>query len=186
MPDRKPLALDDEIFTSVASYQLDAIASLRLYFSSDNPEYAMRFVGKSFSEIEANLQERLDETDIRSSFALLSRLEALFRADYRERCTQKRKDPLSKAFISLYKTKKNGKQRKEKVRLDDEIFTLWEEKHPETKKLIGELKGAFRFRHWVAHGRYWQPRLGSQYDFEGVYILAESVWSNFPLHGLNC
>jgi hypothetical protein len=52
------------------------------------------------------------------------------------------------------------------------------------RKLIGDLRGAFNFRHWLAHGRYWEPKLGRNYDFVTVYGLAASVLSSFPLLGL--
>ena len=48
-------------------------------------------------------------------------------------------------------------------------------------KLIGDLRGAFRFRHWLAHGRYWNPKLGQKYDFVSVYSLAANVLGDFPL-----
>jgi len=51
--------------------------------------------------------------------------------------------------------------------------------YPDMSSLIGELKGAFRFRHWLAHGRYFQP--GRKYDYRGLYVLAINVLTNFPL-----
>lgn len=41
-----------------------------------------------------------------------------------------------------------------------------------SKALLGELAGAFRYRHWLAHGRYWQPKLGRKYDYLSVFGLA--------------
>jgi hypothetical protein len=51
-------------------------------------------------------------------------------------------------------------------------------------KVIGDLKGAFKYRHWLAHGRYWEPKLGQKYDYYSVYILAESIFGSFPFEGM--
>lgn len=159
----------------IAAYHEDTISSLRLFFSNSNPNFIIRFLGKNRSEIEAELAERLNETDFRSSLAILSRLEAAFRIDYEQRCKQKKRDPVSKAFRVFYK-----KQR-EKVQLEEQIFVTWREKRPETAQLISQLKGAFKFRHWLAHGTYWEPKLGRKYDYKDIYALAENVFGCFEL-----
>jgi hypothetical protein len=51
--------------------------------------------------------------------------------------------------------------------------------------LIGELRSAFKFRNWLAHGRYWTPKLGRNYDFESLYLLADAVFSPLPLRGID-
>jgi hypothetical protein len=105
----------------------------------------------------------------------MTRIEAAFRIDYRLRCRKKRTDGLSVAFRRLHKT--YG----ERVSLEDTIFETWRSLHPGTSRLVGELKGAFRFRHWLAHGRHFQPKLGGKYDYQGVYLLAVNVLAQFPL-----
>ena len=127
----------------------------------------------------AELSDRLDETDLRSSLAVLSQVEAAFRLDFAERCEKKKYDSLSKAFIALYR------KHRERVRLREDIFATWRQNHPETHQIISELNGAFKLRHWLAHGRYWKPSLGRKYDYQYIYNLADSVFENFPLVGLN-
>ena len=34
---------------------------------------------------------------------------------------------------------------------------------------------AFKYRHWLAHGRYWEPKLGRIYDYYSLYDLAYSM-----------
>jgi hypothetical protein len=46
--------------------------------------------------------------------------------------------------------------------------------------LIDDIKAAFRFRHWLAHGRYYTPKLGRQFDYRYLYELAEQVFESFP------
>ena len=45
---------------------------------------------------------------------------------------------------------------------------------PAPSRLIGDVRGAFKFRHWVAHGRYWVAKLGRKYDFAYVHLLASA------------
>jgi hypothetical protein len=104
-------------------------------------------------------------------------MEAIFRIDYEQRCYLKKKDPLSRAFRDLHK------HRRSNVSLEEEIFDLWKEYTNGAKQLISELKGAFKYRHWLAHGRYWTPKLGRKYDFVSLYALATNVLSSLPLLG---
>jgi hypothetical protein len=47
--------------------------------------------------------------------------------------------------------------------------------------IIGELRGAFKFRHWLAHGRYWKPKFGRRYDFNDIYTIADIALKHFDL-----
>ena len=59
--------------------------------------------------------------------------------------------------------------------------------HDEWKKVAGIkastisfLKDAFKYRHWLAHGRYWTLKAGKKrYDFYELYNLAAEV-DTFP------
>jgi hypothetical protein len=66
------------------------------------------------------------------------------------------------------------------VSLEDDILGLWSQHHPTLKKRIGEFRGALKLRHWLAHGRYWIPKLGRKYDFADVYLLATIILGEFP------
>jgi len=165
----------------VAEYHQDTVAALRTYFrlASGRPSFVARFAGYSYSEVEQELADRVNETDMRSALAVMSRIEAAFRIDYTERCRRKMSDDISIAFRRLHK--KHGKR----VSLEENVFETWRTVYPGTSSLIGELKGAFKFRHWLAHGRYFQPKLGRKYDYQYIYILAINVLSNFPLVAQN-
>ncbi len=116
---------------------MDTESSLRLFYTDVNPNFLTRFFGYNNIEIETELVERLEETDLRSSFAVLSRLEAIFRIDYRIRCVGRKRDSLSRAFRELYRTQQ------EKVGLESDIFETWKSIYPGTKAIVSELKGAF-------------------------------------------
>jgi len=125
------------------------------------------------------LGERVEEADLTSSLTVLAAVEAAFRIDYLKRCYGKKKDPVSRALRGIYKKKQ------EKASLEDEIFEAWISNSSGTRTLIGELRGAFRFRHWLAHGRYWTAKLGRRYDFDDVFTLADQTLQSFPFYGFD-
>ncbi|MGB7132439.1 MAG: hypothetical protein WBD59_16615 [Candidatus Sulfotelmatobacter sp.] len=69
--------------------------------------------------------------------------------------------------------------------MDEDILEAWSEHSSGSRQLIAELRGAFNFRHWLAHGSYWVPKLGRKYDFNFVYSLADDVLEAFPLQRLD-
>jgi hypothetical protein len=145
----------------IAAYHNDVVDSLKSYFFGWRP---------------GDLAARIEETDLRSAFFILTTLEAAFRVDYLCRCQKRKKDVVSKAFCVIYKSQKKN------ARLDEDIFETWKEKSSAPgPRLISELRGAFKLRHWLAHGRYWEPTLGRKYDFNFVYSLADDVFSAFEL-----
>jgi hypothetical protein len=169
-PAQQPVSLVD-----LAGYHRDAESSLRLYFTPVNPDFTVRFASDRPSEVEAKLADRLSETDMRFALAIMARVEAAFRIDYQQRCEKKKPDPISIAFRAL------SKARGRNVRLEDDIWEVWRQSHPSTRPLISQLRSVFKFRHWLAHGRYWQ--VGSKYDFQTLYLLADGVLATFPLYG---
>jgi hypothetical protein len=158
----------------LAAYHEDIVASLRLYFSSAAPTFTTRFTGLSLDEVDVELTRRLDESELRSAFALLTSLEASFRIDFDSRCRQRLKDDLSIFFREVEKT------RGDRVRLDEDILEGWKRYTSAETILINQLRGAFNFRHWLAHGRYWTPKLGREYDFGFVYTMTSAIVSGFP------
>jgi hypothetical protein len=159
----------------LADYHRDAEASLRLYFSPGSPNFAALFTGYRPIDVTTQLTERLSETDMRSALVVMARVEAAFRADYKYRSKNKDADVVSRAFRRIFK------QRREMARLDEDIWETWRQNVPSTKPLISQLRSMFKFRHWLAHGRYWQ--VGNKYDFQTVYELADAVLASFPLYG---
>ena len=161
---------------AIAEYHNDVDRSLRLFFSELSPSFTVRFFGLTTDEIRNELLARLEETDQRSAFFVLTSLEAAFKVDYQFRCRKKLKDALSREFRELYK------RREMRVHLEEDIFEAWKEHHPETRRFIAEMKGAFKFRHWMAHGRFGEQRFGrKKYDFAFLFSLADSILTALPL-----
>lgn len=170
----KPLKIDD-----IAIYYSDTETSLRLYFSKENPKFEQRFSGYTVEELASELNDRIDELGRTASLSLLATLEASFRMDYSHRCRKRKKDPLSRVLRDIYKAKGN------KASLEEDILDAWKENTRGATKYIGDLKGAYKYRHWLAHGRYWTPKMGrADYDYTTIYQLAEIILNNFPFDGL--
>ena len=160
----------------IGAHHQDLESSLKLYFSVGSPSYLLRFAGYAATEVNDELGERLVETDLTSSLAALASVEAAFRIDYLQRCYRRGKDPVSRAFRNIYKAKQ------QQASLEDEIFEVWVDNSSVPRSIIGELRGALRFRHWLAHGRYWTPKLGRRYDFNDLFALADLTLRSFPFH----
>lgn len=166
MPSLVPLA-------DIADYHTAIETSLRLYFSSVNPSYAGLFIAYSKSEVKKELDNRIEETDFRSSLVALARMEATLRLDYQCRCKGKRADGVSIAFRKWHKTWGDH------ARLDD-IFAIWSNHHNyPMKMMIGEVRAMFRFRHWLAHGRHWNPH--KKHSFWDVYSAVDLLTENLGL-----
>lgn len=159
---------------NIADYHVDATASLRLYYSNSHAEYVVRFATYRPREVTEEFAERLQETEMRSTLAVLARVEAAFRQDYKVRGRSKMADPISVDFRKIFRT------RGDRVRLDDEILETWRRHiEPMDRVHIGQLRGMFKYRHWLAHGRYWE--VGRQHAFADVYLLADAILSTFDL-----
>lgn len=154
----------------IADYRARAISALRLYYSIDNPKFTYIFTNKAIVEIQKELNEVRNELDLQFSLGLLSAIEALFRIDFAIRCEKRYKDDLSRRFRKLYE------HYGLRAHLEDDILAAWEEHTTGMTGLLNELRQAFRFRHWIAHGRYWLLKVKvERFDFSYLYILASTL-----------
>jgi hypothetical protein len=157
----------------IAEYHNDTVDALAFFLQALWEQKYPRFVGYSLAKFEDLLQNRIRETDLRSSFAILAAIEAALRNDYEFRATKRRKDALSKAFREIYKKKPK------KVRFDEDLLDLWVQHYPGLRKVVGELRGALDFRHWLAHGRSWDRPVHGRFDFFNIYNLAATLFAEF-------
>jgi len=149
--------------------------SLKLFFSDNNPEYLSSFVGYTPREILEELQYQISEVERDACLNLLAAIEALFRLDYAIRCEEKDKAKISRRFRELFS------EYQYRLPLETGLFEEWKNLTSVKSSVISYLKGAFKYRHWLAHGRYWTLKAGKpKYDFYDLYILALEV-NNFPL-----
>jgi hypothetical protein len=159
--------------SDIHAYHATTDSSLRFYYTESCPDFVVRCFGYTDIEVADELGDHLEETELRSSLALLTRIEAALRIDFETRCKRRKRDKLTREFRKL------RSKRQDRVRLD-ELLEIWKSEHPQLSPLIKDLSGAFRFRHWLAHGRYWTPKLGRKYDYTTVLIITESVFVSFP------
>lgn len=152
----------------------DIESSIQLYFSESNPEAKILFAGKTKIELDDQLASVLEENAKLVSMSLLSAIEAAFRIDYLQRCYKRKSDSLSRTFRKIHQEKGA------RASLEDDIFDTWKAHSSVPKQVVYDLKSAFRYRHWLAHGRYW-PKLGRKYDYFSIYTLGQTVLSSFPL-----
>ncbi len=171
MPDRVTFSSPPDI-EQLARYYDDVAKSLRLYFSPAAPSFSVRFANQRPDEIQSEMKERLHELEMATILIMFSAIEAAFRIDYIQRCYRREKDAMSKAFRHLHKKKGI------RVSLEDEILEVWKKHTAGSGSIIGKLRAAFNFRHWLAHGRYWQPRF-PPYDYLAVYSLAQAAMTLF-------
>jgi hypothetical protein len=157
-------------FDEMVNHHQDVESSLTHYFSHVSRQYTIHLERYS----KEKLRFRLSENDKSTIFTLLAAVEAAFRIDHLQRSYQRKKDKLSKAFRALHQ------QKGSRASLEEDILSAWKEHTSVPAKLIGDLRGAFKYRHWLAHGRYWTPKLGQKYDYDSVYELTETVFKSFP------
>jgi len=175
MPDSRFSIVPQLGLDEIASHRDDSVASLKLYFSAVSPNFPIRFAGQPATAVQSQLSQRIEESELSSTFTLLSRLEATFRVDFDCRCRKRLKDDLSHYFRDI------EKRQGDRVRLDDDILEGWRlHSSGYPSPLIGQIRAAFKFRHWLAHGRYWAPKLGRTYDFDFVYTMVKVIVTSFP------
>jgi hypothetical protein len=45
---------------------------------------------------------------------------------------------------------------------------------------VGDFRGALKLRHWLAHGRWWQPKLGRNYTPQIVFDVSRVLIESIP------
>jgi len=149
--------------------------SLKIFFSTLNPEYSSIFVGLTPTELQEELEYHISEIEKDACLNILASIEAIFRLDYAIRCEEKDKADISRQFRSLFA------QNQYWIPLEEGIFDEWKKITGIKAATISNLKGAFKYRHWLAHGRYWTLKAGKKrYDFYELYQLATEL-DSFPL-----
>lgn len=145
-----------------------------LKYSTKNPDFHADFVGLSENEIEQEKNEILKENDITHCLLLLTAIEAAIRLDANQKYCNKKKDSLSKKIKEIYNRTKG-----EKIKLDEDLINArLEEDEPKLRKSYNELKTCFKYRHWLAHGRYWEPKKPHNFDFDSILIVILSIFGS--------
>ncbi|MCL2624007.1 MAG: hypothetical protein FWD31_10115 [Planctomycetaceae bacterium] len=148
--------------------------ALRHFCECDDVLYLIGFP-KTF------LSKHLQEAEYDACLALFGAIEAAFRIDLFVRHKNRGKDPRSKAVRLLLKELSRG-DFDYKIRLD-EIFRLLAKDTAVSDGTINSLVVYFKYRNWLAHGRYWilEKNLGMKKPptFDEIFQLTEKIKSFF-------
>ncbi|WP_227937263.1 hypothetical protein [Alkalihalobacillus deserti] len=134
-----------------------------------------QFVGMSRQEVQEYFLALLREVELSFCLSMIAAIEARFRMDYLIRATERLKDDLSRDFRDMYKEKAAN------ISLEEMILENWKMRYPNFKGYISDYIGALKYRHWLAHGRYWNPKLGKKYDATSVYLICKNIINELPL-----
>lgn len=152
----------------------------RKYNSELNPSYEMDFLFLKPEEVSKKAEKLRKELMFEGNLAILSYVESVFRVDAIMRCQAKmKKDVLFKSFNKEVKTQ-GGRKVYHYIRICETILEGWKNIHIEHGDLLNNLKQAFEYRNWLAHGRYWTYKESiDKYSFEYVLHLAKSTIASF-------
>ena len=131
------------------------------------------FIGLSQNELEHHLTYHLREAEYDACLSLLGAIEAAFRLDFDSRYSKRLKDPRSKAVRRMAKEAKDVFHFRIPI---SELFDLLAIDHSVPDRVINVLKIYFKYRHWLAHGRYWQLQKGKpKPTFSDIFQVAQTI-----------
>lgn len=170
----------------IENYHWKCLSSIECRYSIDrNRNYASDFQYMTQTEVVREAEQLKTELEKETMFNFLACIEALLRIDYIIRLDKKDKTPLSCFFRNGFKQSEELKKRlrktleskkrnntstfvtNEKYRVDlcEVIIKGWREFFPEEKTCLNLLSDAFKYRNWIAHGRYRHFEDERKYDF---------------------
>lgn len=155
---------------AIYEYKIKIVSNINNIESQVN--LPQEILGLSLKELDDYFERLYKELENVTCLSLLSAVEAELRKDYLVRAYDKKKDTLSKKFRNIYK------QKNQRASLEEDILEAWRETYPQLKGIIGTYKSALNYRNWLAHGRYWIPRLDRKYDVDIVYSISDNVVRN--------
>ena len=159
----------------IANYYADLQDGIFEFFAGNSQSLLDRHAE---SDRQTAHENALVELEHMCSLATLSSLEAAIRLDYAARVAKRWRDPLSRALKQVYR------QREKKARLEDDLISTWRVAASLPNALASDVIRVFKYRHWLAHGRYWQPKF-SRYNFQRVFELAAEFVCIMDQHKMN-
>lgn len=152
-------------YSLIVEHHAASASALIAHYSQTNPNYT-GLTSEELGKLRANASIHQERQDI---LALLAFLESCFRVDYIMRKRRNLKDDLSKALIKLFN------RRHYRASLEDEIFKTWRKFDHLDAATNSHLHEAFHYRHWLAHGQYWESNKFRKRDFYELSSLVEGL-----------
>ena len=130
-----------------------------------------KFSTFSLDEVNRYFEESEEELEHLVCFDLISATEAHLRLDFDKKVSKKDKSNLGRAFRNISNI--NG----DKISLENDIIEQWKICVSNKKTHFSNFIGLLKYRHWLAHGRYWVPKLGQPYDPYNTYSIVEEIFN---------
>jgi hypothetical protein len=129
-----------------------------------------RYRDESLEELREQFSSARKHLLYAAMLHLLTTTEALLRLAFDDLSKRQTKPAIFRRF------RKIERERGKKIRLEEDILNTWTEVYPETARSIREFKGVVPLRDWLAHGRWWNPKLGRPvYEVGDVFDIASEM-----------
>jgi len=126
-------------------------------------------LGTPEKEVKSLRSAALVHQEKQDMLTLLAFLETCFRVDYLLRKEMNLKDHFSKDLIRTFN------RRNKRASLEKDIVKSWLKREKFTHSTYDRILAAFQFRHWLAHGQYWDPSLLKIHDFQDLADFTEAL-----------
>lgn len=133
------------------------------------PPHEAQFFGYTREEVEQFFDWQRAQLELLAMLQILATTEAIIRLEISMRITKRRKDELSRRLREL------GRDGIGKIRLDSVLDAMKDTGC--SPKVVGAFRSALNLRHWIAHGRYWVPKLGRRYSPGDILDIASELIS---------
>ena len=124
---------------------------LKAGFPRATVERSSRFFAMSLPELDDAFERLREELDHEVALALVGSIEAIFMSHYNSM-----KAPGPQAGILEARLWVLRGRRGDDASFDD-VLEAWKEARPGQGHEVGLFKQVLQFRHWLAHGRRWDP-----------------------------
>lgn len=171
------LSGDEKSIESILSWYEDQLEALRdfrnkiidtVLYPKPDITISSKFELLSLDELNSYFLESEDELEHLTCFSLISATEAKLRIDYLTRVRTRDKSTIGRIFRDF--NKKRGK----KISLEEHVIESW--KKETGSNSFSDFLGLLNYRHWLAHGRYWVPKLGRYYSVDNTNEISEAIF----------
>ena len=129
------------------------------------------FVGLTPNEVNEHFRSLTDELENAYILKLVAASEGIFRKDFFDKVRKGKRSGTSLKDIFLKLHLRHG----DKIKFEEHIIKSWK-RHGNlgVPSVLSELKVAFKFRHWIAHGKYWVFE-GNKLEFQETLIIVNDA-----------
>ncbi len=165
---------------SIVNHHKGIVEAVKEYFSMLKKQEGLRWpewmdVGDTPLELDEKCNSLLAEEGVRTCFALVGYIEDTFKAHFLYVINLDNQNSLFHIFSTIYSRKKTIKN----VSFRGDILDSWLTEMKMDQSFYDDLKKAFEFRNWFAHGRFFtlntDPAGNASYEYNTLRLLAEDA-----------